>query len=64
MSQHVQQPVQRTDRPATLALTAALARWQMVLQRRQQEAVATARAVCRRSQLALEVDSATDSQNT
>src|SRR5215218_3697102 len=37
-------PGQRTDRAATLALTAALARWQMVLQRRRQEPVATARA--------------------
>jgi hypothetical protein len=47
------QRVQRTDPAATLAHTAALARQQVLLQRRQQEAVATARAVCHRSQLEL-----------
>jgi hypothetical protein len=38
------QRVQRTNPAATLAHTAALARQQVLLQRRQQEAVATARA--------------------
>ena len=47
------QRVQHTDPAATLAHTAALARRQVLLQRRQQEAVATARAVCHRSQLEL-----------
>ena len=56
MTWHVQQPGQRTDRVATRPLAAAVARWQVVLQRRQQEAVVTARAVCRRSQLALDVN--------
>jgi hypothetical protein len=51
MIQHVQQPAQGTDRAATLAVTAALARRQMLLQRRHQEAVATARALCHRAQL-------------
>ena len=45
--------VQGTDPAAILAHTAALARHQVLLQRRQQEAVATARAVCHRSQLEL-----------
>jgi hypothetical protein len=53
MTQSVQQPAQRTDPSATLAQTAALARRHVLLQRRQQEAVATARALCHRSQLAL-----------
>jgi hypothetical protein len=53
MTQDVQQPVQRADRAAILAVTAALARRQVLLQRRHQEAVATARAVCHRSQLEL-----------
>jgi hypothetical protein len=53
MTQHPQQPAQRADRAATLAATAALARRQVLLQRRHQEAVATARAVCHRSQLVL-----------
>ena len=53
MTQSVQQPAQRTDPSAILAQTAALARRQVLLQRRQQEAVATARALCYRSQLAL-----------
>jgi hypothetical protein len=53
MTQDVQQPAQRTDRAATLAVTAALARRQVLLQRRHQEAVASARAVCHRSQLVL-----------
>jgi hypothetical protein len=47
------QRVQRADPAATLAHTAALARRQVLLQRRQQEAMATARAVCHRSQLQL-----------
>jgi predicted ATPase len=45
MTQHVQ-PAQRTDRAATLTHTAVLARRQVLLQRRHQEAVATARALC------------------
>jgi hypothetical protein len=53
MTQRVQQPVQRTDPAATLAHAAALARRQVLLPRRHQEAVATARAVCHRSQLQL-----------
>jgi hypothetical protein len=54
MTQRVQEPARpRTDPAATLALTAALAREHVFLQRRQQEAVATARAVCHRSQLQL-----------
>ena len=53
MTQQVQQPAQRIDRAATLAHTAALARQQVRLQRRHQEAVATARALCHRSQLEL-----------
>ena len=51
MTQRVQRPTRRTDPAATLAHTAALARRQVLLQRRQQEAVATARAVCHRSRL-------------
>jgi hypothetical protein len=46
MAQRIQRPAQRADRAATLAVTAALARRQVLLQRRHQEAVATARAVC------------------
>jgi hypothetical protein len=53
MTQHLQQPAQRAARAATLAVTAALAGRQVLLQRRHQEAVATARAVCQRSQLVL-----------
>jgi hypothetical protein len=53
MTQHVQQPAQHRDRAATLARSMALARRQVLLQRRHQEAVATARAVCHRSQLVL-----------
>ena len=53
MTQYVQQPAPRIDRAATLARTAALGRRQVLLQRRQQEAVATARAVCHRAQLVL-----------
>ena len=46
-----QQPTQRPDRAAILAATAAaLAADLVVLQRRQQEAVATARAVCHHTQ--------------
>ena len=51
MTQYVQEATQRADRAATLAVTAALARRQVLLQRRHQEAVATARALCHRSQL-------------
>jgi hypothetical protein len=53
MAQRIQRPAQRSDRAATLAGMAALARRQMLLQRRHQEAVATARAVWHRSQLLL-----------
>jgi hypothetical protein len=53
MTQHLQQPAQGADRAAILAVTAALARRQALLQRRHQEAVATARALCHRSQLVL-----------
>ena len=53
MTQHVQQPAQHRDRAATLARSVALARRQALLQRHQQEAVATARAVGHRSQLIL-----------
>ena len=54
MAQRIQEPArQRTDPAAILALTAALARLHVFLQRRKQEAVATARAVCHRSQLQL-----------
>jgi hypothetical protein len=53
MTQHVQPPAQHIDPAATLAHTAALARQQELLQRRHQEAVATTRAVCHRSQLVL-----------
>ena len=53
MTQHVRRPAQRTDRAATLAHTATLARHQVLLQRRHQEAVASARAVCHRAQLQL-----------
>jgi hypothetical protein len=53
MTQHVQRPAQHIDPAATLAHTAALARQQELLQRRHQEAVATARAVCHHSQLVL-----------
>jgi hypothetical protein len=53
MNQHIQQPAQRGDRVAARTGTASLARRQVLLQRRHQEAVATARAVCHRSQLLL-----------
>ena len=53
MTLHVQRPAQHIDPAATLAHTAALARQQELLQRRHHEAVATARAVCHRSQLVL-----------
>jgi hypothetical protein len=53
MTQHIQPPAQRSDRAAARARTAALARRQVLLRRRHQEAVATARAVCHRSQLLL-----------
>ena len=46
MTQQVQQPAQPIDRAATLAHTAALARQQVLLQRRHQKVVTTARAVC------------------
>ena len=35
MTQHLQQPAQRSDRAATLAVTVALARRRVLLQRRQ-----------------------------
>jgi len=53
MTQHLQQAAQRSDRAATLAVTVALARRRVLLRRRHQEAVATARALCHRSQLVL-----------
>jgi hypothetical protein len=53
MNQHIQQPARRGDRVAARTGTASLARRQVLLQRRHQEAVATARAVCHRSQLLL-----------
>jgi hypothetical protein len=53
MTQGVRWPARPSDRATTLAHKAALARRQVQLQRRQQEAVATARAVCHRSQLLL-----------
>jgi hypothetical protein len=53
MTQHVQQPAQHSNRAATLARTAAQARRQVLLRRRHQEAVATARAVGHRSRLVL-----------
>lgn len=43
-----QQPTRLPERAATLATTAALAGRQAILQRRQQEAVAAARAICHR----------------
>jgi hypothetical protein len=55
MTQHLQQAAQRSDRAATLAVTVALARRRVLLRRRHQEAVATARAVCHHSQLRLAV---------
>jgi hypothetical protein len=53
MNRHIQQPAQRGDRVAARTGAASLARRQVLLQRRHQEAVATARAVCHRSQLLL-----------
>lgn len=53
MTQDVRQFGWRTDRAAALAHTAALACRQVLLQRRHQEAVATARMVCHRAQLQL-----------
>jgi hypothetical protein len=50
MTGQVQQPAQGTDRATTLAHTAALARRQVLLRRRHQEAVASARAICHRAQ--------------
>jgi hypothetical protein len=50
MTRHLQRPARCTDRAAILAHTAALARRQVLLQRRHQEAVASARAVCHRAQ--------------
>jgi hypothetical protein len=49
--QQARQPIQHPERAAILASTAALAEALVVLQRRQQEAVATARAVCHRARL-------------
>ena len=51
MAQQVLKPAQPTDRVATLAHTAALARRKVLLQRRHQEAVASSRAICHRAQL-------------
>lgn len=51
VTQQAQHPIRRPERAATLAGTAALARRQVILQRRHQEAVATARAICHRAQL-------------
>jgi hypothetical protein len=53
MTRHIQQPAQRSARAAARARAATLARRQVLLQRRHQEAVATARTVCHRSQLLL-----------
>jgi hypothetical protein len=53
MTQHLSQPAKRVTRAVTLAHTAALAGRHVVLQRRQQEAVASARAICHRAQLQL-----------
>jgi len=53
MTQHIQQPAQRSTWAAVRARAATRARRQVLLQRRHQEAVATARAVCPRSQLLL-----------
>lgn len=53
MAQQVLKPAQPTDRVATLAHTAALARRKVLLQRRHQEAVASSRAICHRAQLQL-----------
>src|SRR5215217_6003161 len=53
MTQHIQQPAQRSTWAAVRARAATRARRQVLLQRRHQEAVATARAVCHRSQLLL-----------
>ena len=53
MIQHIQQPARLCDRTAVRARAATLAGRQVLLQRRHQEAVATARAVCHRSQLLL-----------
>ena len=53
MAQDVRQPAQRIIQAGTLAHTAALARRHVVLQRRHQEAVASARANCHRAQLQL-----------
>jgi len=39
MTQHLQQPAQRSDRAATLAVTVALARRRVLLQRRQGQQV-------------------------
>jgi hypothetical protein len=46
MTQHIQQPAQRSDWAAARARAATLARRQVLLQRRQQEAVATAVTGC------------------
>jgi len=52
VTQPAQQPTQLVERATTQAATsAALADQLVVLQRRQQEAVAVARALCHRSQL-------------
>jgi hypothetical protein len=46
-------PTNPPARAATLAMTAALARRHVVLERRQQEVVATARAICHTSKVSL-----------
>ena len=51
MNQHIQQPAQRGDRVAARTGAASLARRQVLLQRRHQEAVATAWAVWSDGQL-------------
>jgi len=52
VTRRAQQPIQLPERAATLATTAAaLAEDLVVLQHRQQEAVAAARALCHRAQL-------------
>jgi hypothetical protein len=51
VTRHAGQPAQYPNRAATLAQTAALARRQVLLNRRQQEAVAGARAICHRARL-------------
>jgi hypothetical protein len=51
VTRQAQQPTQLPERAATLATAAALAEDLAVLQHRQQEAIAAARAICHRVQL-------------